>query len=130
MHVVRGDGAGTVERVPLVDVTFDPSVGASTLEWLASALLDAVAEGVACEEEPWAGPPGPGDVEWMACPEPHLDVGELAIVIEVHTKHLASRAVDPQARADLIADRLRPVLDPLAFGVWLILLEGAWAQRP
>lgn len=114
--------------MPLVDVTFDPALDEAVLQRLAADLLDVVAEGVECTEEPWTGPPGPGDIEVRFRPRHPLDVGELPIVIEVRTRHRQSRAGDAQRRADLMIERLRTVLDPLPFGVWLILHDGAWSQ--
>jgi hypothetical protein len=113
--------------VPLVDVTYDGSVGQEALRQLAGALPDVVAEAVACREEPWVGPPEVGDLEIRFREKGPLDVGELDVVIEVRTKLFASRVADEQRRADLVRDRLAGL--PLGrFGVWVILAEGAWAQ--
>jgi hypothetical protein len=90
-------------------------------------LPDVVAEAVQCSEEPWVGPPGPGDIELRFRPRGEHDVGDLRVVVEVRTRRLESRAVDAQRRADHIRDGLA-TLDLGPIGVWLILLDGAWSQ--
>jgi hypothetical protein len=115
------------EPVPLIEITHDPAVSAEVLRELGDRLPDAVAEAVACPEEPWTGPPGPGDIEIRFRERSPLDVGELSIVIEVRTKLVPSRVEDKQRRADLLRDHLSD-LDLGRFGVWLILSEGAWSQ--
>jgi hypothetical protein len=113
--------------MPLIDVTYDKTVGDEVLHRLAETLPDAVAEAVECAEEPRVGPPGPGDIEIRFRPRSQLDVGELDVVIEVRTKLFESRVHDKQRRVDLIRDRLASL--PLGqVGVWLILSEGAWSQ--
>lgn len=113
--------------MPLIDVTYDPSIGEQVLRELARLLPGLVAQAVECPEEPWIGPPEPGDIEIRFRPKSSLDVGELDIVIEVRTKLFASRVEDKQRRADLIRDRLAG-LEVDRVGVWLILAEGAWSQ--
>jgi hypothetical protein len=113
--------------MPLIDVTYDATVGEEVLHRLGEVLPDAVAEAVECPEEPRIGPPGPGDIEIRFRRKSPLDVGELDVVIEVRTKLFESRVQDKQRRADLISDRLSRL--PLGqVGVWLILSEGAWSQ--
>jgi hypothetical protein len=113
--------------MPLIDVTYDGTVGEEVLHRLAEVLPDAVAEAVECPEEPRLGPPGPGDVEIRFRRKSPLDAGELDVVIEVRTKLFESRMHDKQQRADLIRDRISDL--PLgAVGVWLILTDGAWSQ--
>jgi hypothetical protein len=114
--------------VPLIDVTYDQAVGERVLRELAQLLPDVVAEAVDCPEEPWIGPPEPGDIEIRFRQKSLLDVGELDVVIEVRTKLFANRVKDKQRRADLVRDRLSG-LELGRFGVWLILAEGAWSQR-
>jgi hypothetical protein len=117
-----------VRRVPIVDVTVHCDVPDDLLGRLREALFDVVADGVACPEEPWTGPPGPGDIEVRFHERHALDLGELAVIVEVRTKRHVSRLTDAQARADRMRDALRAVLDPLPFGVWLLLHDGAWSQ--
>lgn len=113
--------------MPLIDITHDPSVDEAVLRRLVSALPDLVAEAVNCPEEPWIGPPEPGDIEIRFRERSRLDVGELSVVIEVRTKLFPSRVGDKQRRADLLRDGIL-ALNLDSFGVWLILAEGAWAQ--
>jgi hypothetical protein len=88
--------------MPLIDVTYDGTVGEEILHRLAEVLPDAVAEAVECPEEPRTGPPGPGDIEIRFRRKSQLDVGELNVVIEVRTKQFENRVQDRQRRADLI----------------------------
>jgi hypothetical protein len=115
------------EKVPLIEVTYDPRVGAESLRSLADLLPDVVAEAVACPEEPWAGPPQPGDIEIRFRERSPLDVGQLRVVIEVRTKLFASRVEDKQHRVDLVRGRIAE-LGLGSVGVWLVLVEGAWSQ--
>ena len=113
--------------MPLIDVTYDGTVGEEVLHRLAEVLPDAVAEAVDCPEEPWIGPPGPGDIEIRFRKKSQLDVSDLDVVIEVRTKLFEHRVQDKQRRADLIRSRVSSL--PLGrVGVWLILSEGAWSQ--
>jgi hypothetical protein len=113
--------------MPLIDVTYGETVDEEVLHRLAELLPDAVAEAVDCPEEPWIGPPGPGDIEVRFRKRSQLDVGDLDVVIEVRTKLFKHRLQDKQRRAELIRDRLSSL--PLGqVGVWLILSEGAWSQ--
>jgi hypothetical protein len=120
-------GAIQTDFVPLIDITYDRSVGEERLRQLGELLPDIVAEAVDCPEEAWTGPPAPGDIEIRFREKSILDVGELNVVIEIRTKHFASRVEDKQRRVDLLRDRLA-ALNIGAFGVWLILAEGAWSQ--
>jgi len=113
--------------MPLIDVTYDGTVGEEVLHRLAEVLPDAVAEAVDCPEEPWIGPPAPGDIEIRFRKKSRLDVSDLDVVIEVRTKLFEHRVQDKQRRADLIRSRISSL--PLGrVGVWLILSEGAWSQ--
>ena len=114
--------------MPLIDVTYDQALGERVLRELAELLPGIVAEAVDCPEEPSIGPPEPGDIEIRFRQRSQLDVGELDVVIEVRTKLFANRVKDKQRRADLLRDRLSG-LELGHFGVWLILVEGAWSQR-
>lgn len=113
--------------MPLVDVTYDDTVDEDVLRRLGELLPDIVAEAVSCPEEPWAGPPGIGDIEIRFRAKNAIDVGDLNLVVEVRTKLLESRVTDKQRRSDLILDRLA-TLQLGQVGVWLILAEGAWSQ--
>ena len=114
--------------MPLIDITCDV-VTVSDLRRLGQVLPQIVAEAVACAEEPWIGPPEPGDMEIRFRPKGPYDVGELNCVIEVRTKFFASRLDDVHDRAERIrSDVVAAVPGVGRLGVWLILHEGSWAQ--
>ena len=123
----RQNGGMHTAPVPLIDITYRHSVGEERLRQLAALLPDIVAEAVDCPEEPWTGPPEPGDIEIRFREKSGFDVGELDVVIEVRTKLFASRLEDKQRRVDLLHDRLA-ALNVGQLGVWLTLAEGAWSQ--
>jgi len=91
-------------------------------------LPDVVAEAVDCPEEPWIGPPEPGDLEIRFREKSPHDFGELQVVIEVRTRLFPSRLEDKQRRVDLLCERLSGA-NVERLGVWLILSEGAWSQQ-
>lgn len=114
--------------MPLIDVTYDASVDEKVLRRLGELLPAVVGEAVDCPEDPSTGPEQPGDIEIRFRKKSPLDVGDLDVVIEVHTKLFEHRVQDKQRRADLIRDRISRL--PLwQIGVWLILSEGAWSQH-
>lgn len=92
--------------MPIVDVTVASSVPEAERRLVAEHLPDLVAEAVACREEPWIGPPEPGDIDVRFHPRHDLDVGYLRVVVEIRTKLFQSRLDDKQRRADLVRDRL------------------------
>lgn len=114
--------------MPLVDVTYDSTISTASLRRLGELLPALVAESVDCPEEPWTGPPEVGDIEIRFHAKGEFDVGYLNCIIEVKTRLFASRAEDKQRRVDLIRDQLSATVELGTVGVWLILLEGAWAQ--
>lgn len=114
--------------MPLVDVTH-ASLPDATVRRLAQVLPDLVAAAVDCPEEPWTGPPLPGDLEIRFRGKGPFDVGQLDCVIEVRTKLYPSRQRDRRDRADrLHAAVVAAVPEVGRLGVWLVLHEGAWAQ--
>lgn len=115
--------------MPLVDVTFDGNLPESALRALSDLLPDIVAEGVACPEEPWEGPPKAGDIEIRFHEKSRLNVGDLNCVIEVRSKLVPSRVLDKQLRADRMHEAIVEAIPSIgALGLWLVLVEGAWAQ--
>ena len=92
--------------MPLIDVTYDETVGEEVLRRLGELLPDVVGEAVECSEEPSAGPAQPGDIEIRFRKKSPVDVGDLDVVIEVRTRLFEHRVQDKQRRADLIRDRL------------------------
>jgi hypothetical protein len=114
--------------MPLVDITHDRTIDNQVLRRPAEALPDAVAGVVDCPEDPWIGPPEPGDLEMRFREKSPHDVGELNVVIEVRTTLFPSRLEDRQRRADLLRERLSN-LNVERLGVWLILSEGPSSQQ-
>jgi hypothetical protein len=118
-----------VNCVPLIDVTHDSAMPEAVIARLGQVLPDIVAEAVACIEEPWTGPPAPGDIEIRFRSKGPFDVGDLDCGVEVRTKLVASRVADKDQRTHQIRERLSQTVPQLGLiGVWLILLEGSWAQ--
>src|ERR687892_1841985 len=114
--------------MPLIDVTYGGSVDEKVLRRLGELLPAVFGEAVECPEEPLTGPEQPGDIEIRFRQKSPLDVGDLDVVIEVHTQLFEHRVRDKQRRTDLIRDRLSRL--PLGqIGVWLVLSEGAWSQN-
>ena len=113
--------------MPLIDVTYDASVTPDELRQLAESLPDLVARAVECAEEPWLGPPEPGDIEIRFKQRGPFDVGDLRCVVEVRTTLFGSREENKQERADMLRSQLVDSIGP-GVGVWLILLQGAWSQ--
>jgi hypothetical protein len=128
VDATRRSGA-RITVVPLIDVTYGNAVSTEALRRLAIALPRIVSEAVDCPEDPWIGDPGVGDLEIRFHARSSVDVGELDCVIEIRTKFFPSREHDKQRRVDLICERVAAAVDLGQLGVWLILAEGAWAQR-
>jgi hypothetical protein len=116
--------------MPIVDVTYDSTLPERALRELGALLPDLVSEAVDCPEEPWVGALGIGDLEIRFHERHALDVGGLKCVIEVRTKLFPSRERDKQQRVDRLRDEISSRIELGAFGVWLILAEGAWSQTP
>ena len=114
--------------MPLVEVTYDSTISTESLRRLGEVLPSIVAASVDCPDEPWIGPPADGDIEIRFRPRGEFDIGQLNCVIEVKTKLFASREDDKQRHVDLIRNQLSASLELGKLGVWLNLLEGAWAQ--
>ena len=114
--------------MPIVDVSYDATIPQEQLSRLRELLPDVVGEGVGCEEEPWIGPPGKGDLLVRFREKGPLDSVDLDCIIEVRTKLVPSRLIDAQRRSDFMRDRLAGQLHIGEIGVWLVLAEGAWSQ--
>jgi hypothetical protein len=111
--------------VPLIEVTYDSTLTEPVLRHLGELL----AEAVACPEEPWLGPAGPGDIEIRFRAKGPFDVGELNCVVEVRTKLFSSRLQDKHDRAERIRDKIAADEPGVGcVGVWLIFAEGSWSQ--
>ncbi len=114
--------------VPIIEVTYDDTIREDELHRLLDLLPDVVAEGVACPEEPWVGPPLKGDFQVRFHRKSALDSFDLNCVIEVRTKLFPSRRRDKQERADRMREQLGQQLDLGDIGLWLVLSDGAWSQ--
>ncbi|MER7672346.1 hypothetical protein ABTY61_28335 [Kitasatospora sp. NPDC096128] len=114
--------------MPLVDVTYAPTVPEACLRELAEVLPHLVSLAVECPEEPYDGDLRPGDVELRFHPLGPLDRSGLAVVIEVRSKWTASREADRQERVDTLHTGIRTATALTDFGVYLSLPVAAWSQ--
>ena len=121
--------AARVAIMPIIDVTYGPGVDATARRALADVLPESVSEAVACPEEPYDGALRGGDVILRFRPASAEDRFELDVLIEVHSKWFASRAVDRQRRADDIHRDSAAVLPAGShIGVYLRLPVAAWSE--
>jgi hypothetical protein len=111
--------------MPIVDVSYGPSVSKERLLRLRTMLPHAVSLAVECPEEPYDGALQPGDVEIRFHPRGPFDVAGLDVVIEVRSKWFPSRAEDRQARCDQLRD---VIVGAGSVGVYLSLPVAAWSQ--
>ncbi|MFE4515875.1 hypothetical protein ACFRMQ_16985 [Kitasatospora sp. NPDC056783] len=114
--------------MPLVDVTYAPTVPESSLRELGSVLPHLVSLAVECPEEPYDGELRPGDVELRFRPLGPLDRSGLAVVIEIKSKWFASRAADRQERVDTLHENVHAATGLADFGIYLSLPVAAWSQ--
>lgn len=114
--------------MPIVEVVHAASVGESRLRRLAAALPHAVSLAVACPEEPYDHPLGPGDVDLRFRARGPLDSGGLDLVVHVQSKHHESRAADRDARCERLRDAVLAQVDGCSVGVHLALPVAGWAQ--
>lgn len=114
--------------MPIVEVTYAPSVSDETLRNLAAALPHAVSRAVECPEEPFDGCLLPGDVEARYRPRGPYDSAGLEIVVEVRSKWFQSRAENRQQRCHRLCAALDSVIGTTTVGVYLCLPEAAWEQ--
>lgn len=114
--------------MPIVDVTHRRDLEDEYLVMLAEQLPDTVSRAVECQEEPYDGALGPGDVEIRFRPRGPYDVSGLDVVIEVRSKWFADRASPRQERCDQLLAEITALLGSLTIGVYLTLPVAAWSQ--
>ncbi|MBR7836263.1 hypothetical protein KDL01_23500 [Actinospica durhamensis] len=114
--------------MPLVEVTYAPTVSEETLTKLADALAHRVSIAVQCTEEPYDGDLQPGDVEIRFRRLGPLDRSGLDVVIEVRSKWFESRARNRQERVDRLHRDVAAATGLENFGIYLALPIAAWAQ--
>ncbi|ROZ48954.1 hypothetical protein EEB13_03020 [Rhodococcus sp. WS3] len=114
--------------MPLVEVTYAPSVPETMLRELASVLPHLVSVAVQCPEEPYDGALRPGDVDIRFREFGPFDCGGLPVVIEVRSKWFESRAVNRQERVDVLHEEITDATGLGNFGIYLVLPTAAWAQ--
>ncbi|GAA4022663.1 hypothetical protein GCM10022247_53650 [Allokutzneria multivorans] len=116
--------------MPLVEITHSPTVPASALRSLASALPHLVSVAVECPEEPYDGNLQPGDVDVIFRARSPYDRGGLPVLIEIRSKYFESRAASRQSRVDSLHAALAAATGLSDFGVYLSLPVAAWSQGP
>ena len=114
--------------MPIVEVTYSPSVEQGQLHRLLDALPHAVSLAVECPEEPYDGDLRPGDVEIRSRALGEHDRSGLDFVIEVRSKWTDSRARNRQDRCDRLCASLVEAAGTRSLGVYLSLPLAAWAQ--
>ncbi|MFJ8622275.1 hypothetical protein ACIRD3_05455 [Kitasatospora sp. NPDC093550] len=114
--------------MPLVEVTYAPTVPEPLLREVGAALPHLVSLAVECPEEPYDGDLRPGDVEIRFRPLGPLDRSGLPVVIEIRSKWTASREADRQERVDRLHADLHAATGLVDFGVYLSLPCAAWSQ--
>ncbi|MER7175989.1 hypothetical protein [Streptomyces mesophilus] len=114
--------------MPLVEVTYAPTVPEPRLRELGEVLPHLVSLAVECAEEPYDGDLQPGDVEIRFRPLGPLDRSGLAVVIEIKSKWTADREADRQERVDELHAGIHAATGLDDFGVYLSLPSAAWSQ--
>ena len=114
--------------MPLVEVTYSSDVSEPELRELASVLPHLVSVAVECQEEPYDGDLGPGDVEIRFRALGPFDRSGLDVVIEVRSKWFESRADDRQERTDHLHAAIADATGLEDLGVYLSLPVAAWSQ--
>ncbi|NNH72089.1 hypothetical protein HLB23_19880 [Nocardia uniformis] len=114
--------------MPLIEVTYAPTIPESVLRELADHLPHAVSVAVECPEEPYDGDLQPGDIEIRFRAREPFDRGGLDLVIEVRSKFFPSRADNRQERVDRLHADIEEAVGLEDFGVYLSLPVAAWAQ--
>ena len=112
--------------MPLVTVSHKPGYSQHLLDAMRRELPDIVSRALACDEEPYDGSLGRGDVVVRSSPDLAPD-DVLDMVVEIQTTYYESRAGDlPERAADV-----RRGLEKLGlanFGVWVALPAASWSQ--
>ena len=114
--------------MPIVDITHAPDIAKEQLSDLAQALPHLVSLAVECPEEPYDYTLEPGDVALRFHPHGPYDVGGVDILVEVHSKWLASRAETRQERCDQLREAISSAVRGRSVGVYLSLPVAAWSQ--
>ncbi|MEW2287301.1 hypothetical protein [Streptomyces sp. NPDC047841] len=114
--------------MPLVEVTYAPTVPEHQLRELGSVLPHLVSLAVECPEEPYDGELRPGDVEIRFRPLSPLDRSDLTVVIEIKSKWSAGREANRQERVDALHANIRAATGIVDLGVYLSLPSAAWSQ--
>ncbi|WP_306323713.1 MULTISPECIES: hypothetical protein [unclassified Streptomyces] len=114
--------------MPLVEVTYAPSVPEPQLRELRSVLPHLVSLAVECPEEPYDGDLQPGDVEIRFRPQSPLDRCGLPVVIEIKSKWTPTRQANRQDRVDTLHASLHTTTGLDDFGIYLSLPCAAWSQ--
>lgn len=117
-----------MRSMPLVEVTYAPTVPETLLRELGSVLPHLVSLAVECPEEPYDGDLQPGDVEIRFRALSPLDRSGLPVVIEIKSKWTADREADRQERVDTLHAQLRAATGLVDFGVYLSMPTAAWSQ--
>ncbi|PWN04625.1 hypothetical protein DJ010_03100 [Nocardioides silvaticus] len=111
--------------MPIVEVTYSPSVEQEQLQRLLDALPHAVSLAVECPEEPYDGDLQPGDVEIRSRAVGENDRSGLDFVVEVRSKWFESRARDRQDRCDRLCASLGEAVGTRSLGVYLGTTYGS-----
>jgi hypothetical protein len=114
--------------MPIVVISHKAEASAESLERLRAELPVLVSRALDCPEEPYDGNLEPGDIvlrSLAALPrEERLDY-----LIEIRTRWTESRSENLQERSDELREAVA-AFGFTGFGVWIELVDGAWAQAP
>ena len=114
--------------MPIVDVSYAPTVPKLQLSTLSAVLPHIVSLAVECPEEPYDGNLSPGDVELRFHQRSPYDAAGLDILLEVRSKWFASRADDRHDRCERVRDVVVEAIGARSVGVYLSLPVAGWAQ--
>ncbi|MFI5775773.1 hypothetical protein [Nocardia sp. NPDC051570] len=114
--------------MPIIEVSYAPSVSETTLRELSQQLPHLVSVAVECPEEPYDWDLKPGDAEIRFRERGPFDHGGLDITIEVRSKYFPSRADDRHERVERLHRDIEKAVGLTSFGVYLSLPVAAWEQ--